>query len=136
MREGTAALALHYARTLLLQLRTRAWALVTMEDVCRPHTLTPFPPPILSPPFPPSHPPQVREFPKPWEQARRIDLPGSASEHTVEGLFPTSTFEFRIVAVGADGARSAPGPATSADTLAAGCTPKGEGKKKEKCAVM
>jgi hypothetical protein len=92
--------------------------------------------PSSLPPSLPPLPPQVREFPKPWEQARRIDLPGSASEHTVEGLFPTSTFEFRLVAVGADGARSAPGPATSADTLAAGCTPKGEGKKKEKCAVM
>jgi hypothetical protein len=76
----------------------------------------------------------VREFPKPWDEARLLDV-GASSEHTVTGLFPTSTFQFRMLYVLEDGTRTPPGPTTDCDTLAAGCAPKdsdGEavGKKK------
>jgi hypothetical protein len=70
----------------------------------------------------------VREFPKPWADARALDAPTDATtgrgELVVRGLFPTSTYQFRLVYVLVDGTNSPPGPVTSADTLAAGCVPK------------
>ena len=68
----------------------------------------------------------VREFPKPWAEGRVIGVDAAAKEHTVTGLFPTSTFEFRMLYVLADGSTTAPGPSVAADTLAAGCAPKDE----------
>ena len=97
----------------------------------------------------------VREFPKPWAEARVIDLPlagggaaggggGDAASAVVSGLFPTASFELRMAYVFADGRVGEAGPELSADTLAAGCTPKAEekdkggggGAKKKKCAVV
>jgi hypothetical protein len=70
----------------------------------------------------------VREFPKPWADARALDAPTDTAtgrgEVVVRGLFPTSTYQFRLVYVLVDGTNSPPGPVTSADTLAAGCVPK------------
>jgi hypothetical protein len=81
----------------------------------------------------------VREFPKPWSEARVIDVE-SASAYTVTGLFPTSTFEFRLQYVLADGTTTPPGPTIACDTLAAGCTPKDDGaggdKKRNGCVVQ
>ena len=95
----------------------------------------------------------VREFPKPWEQARVVELPLEPADaeaaarrlFVVGGLFPTSTFELRLAYVFAGGEVGEPGPAASGDTLAAGCTPKAEkeragkgkgaGADKKKCAV-
>ena len=77
---------------------------------------------------------EVREFPKPtW--ARHAPAAG-ASSLVVGGLFPNATFEFRLVAISADGTETT-GPAAAADTLAAGCVPKGEegAEKKKSCAV-
>ena len=66
---------------------------------------------------------EAREFPKPaW--ARHQPAAGATSL-IVGGLFPNATFEFRLVAVAADGSETT-GPAAAADTLAAGCVPKGE----------
>lgn len=71
----------------------------------------------------------VREFPKPWAEARVIDIEPSVKESTVTGLFPTSTFEFRLRYVLTDGSTTEPGPTVTADTLAAGCAPKDEAGK-------
>lgn len=71
-----------------------------------------------------------REFPKPWPDAHVAEVPVEVTEHVAEGLFPTSTFEFKLQAVFADGSTSPAGPATAADTLAAGCVPKDGDKKK------
>lgn len=76
----------------------------------------------------------MREFPKAWAEtaARTVDLDAAAGEHLVTGLTPTSTYQFRASLVAAEGgAVIGPGPDISADTLAAGCTPKdGDGGKK------
>lgn len=83
----------------------------------------------------------VREFPKPWAEARIVDVDPAAKSHTVTGLFPTSTFEFRMQYALADGSTTPPGPSVAADTLAAGCAPKEEGKdgsggKKNGCIIQ
>jgi len=78
---------------------------------------------------------EVREFPKPeW---RRIGVAAGASEHVVSGLFPNATFEFRLV-YRFRGGEEVIGPATAADTLAAGCVPKDgdTSGKKSGCAVQ
>lgn len=76
---------------------------------------------------------EVREFPKPeW---RRTEIVAGAAEHVATGLFPNATFEFRLVFRFADGAETV-GPASAADTLAAGCVPKDEKKKKQGCTIM
>jgi hypothetical protein len=75
---------------------------------------------------------QVREFPKPWETAREISIPAGTREYTVVDLLPTSTFQFRLVNLGEDGSRSAPGPDVTADTAAASCLPKDDSKAKNK----
>jgi hypothetical protein len=79
---------------------------------------------------------EVREFPKKWEDAetgQRITVGGDVGEAVVTGLHPTATYEFRITALGPDGAVIAgPGRAVACDTLAAGCVPKegeADGKK-------
>ena len=74
----------------------------------------------------------VREFPKPWAEGRIIELDSTCTEHTATGLFPTSTFEFRMIYVLSDGTLTSPGPSVAADTLAAGCTPKDEDGKSTK----
>lgn len=82
---------------------------------------------------------EVREFPHPWDAARRIDgIPLDATTHDVRGLVPTATFEFRLRYALPDGTLSAPGPHATADTLAAGCVPKGDdgGKSKKGCTVQ
>ena len=85
----------------------------------------------------------VREFPRPWAEARAIDVavaagaalpPAEQARLVVSGLFPTSTCELRLAYVFADGAEGECGPAVSADTLAAGCTPKAKADAKAKAA--
>lgn len=76
---------------------------------------------------------EYREFPKPeW---KRVEIAAGTVQHTVEGLFPNATFEFRLTYVWKDGTESGPGPAVAADTLAAGCVPK-EGEKKSKGCIV
>lgn len=76
---------------------------------------------------------EIREFPKPeW---RRVAIPAGTAEHVATGLFPNATFEFRLVYGFADGVETV-GPACAADTLAAGCVPKDEKKKKGNCTVQ
>jgi hypothetical protein len=96
----------------------------------------------------------VREFPKDWETAKILDFPvqrtisntddesGKVSVQTakVTGLFPTSTVECRMAYQFESGELSECGPATSVDTLAAGCTPSSESdeqtrKNKKKCTI-
>lgn len=86
---------------------------------------------------------EVREFPRPWEEARRIDVEAGAAEVAVGQLVPTATFEFRLRYRLEGGGLSSPGPVGVGDTLVAGCTPKGgeeggrKGKGKEKaCATQ
>ncbi len=75
---------------------------------------------------------QFREFPKPWKEALEIETPDERL--VVQGLTPTTTYEFRLVAVVA-GADVGPGVAVACDTLVVGCTPKNE-EKKGKCAIV
>jgi len=92
----------------------------------------------------------VREFPRPWAEARAVDVPVAAGDAlllqaqaglVVGNLFPTSTCELRLAYVFEDGSEGDCGPAVSADTLAAGCTPKAKADatakaaKGGKCAV-
>lgn len=83
---------------------------------------------------------EVREFPREWAVARAIDVPPGARELVVTGLVPTATFEFRLRHRLPDGSLGPPGGVATADTLAAGCTPRGEGdgsgRKRKTCAVM
>lgn len=78
----------------------------------------------------------AREFPQPWPAAPRATFPVDAAttSYVVEGLSPTSTFEFKLQCKLADG-KTVEGPPASADTLAAGCTPKDEKEKKKGCAI-
>ena len=85
----------------------------------------------------------VREFPRPWAEARAVDVPVAAGDAlppqaqaglVVGGLFPTSTCELRLAYVFEDGSEGDCGPAVSADTLAAGCTPKAKADAKAKAA--
>ena len=80
---------------------------------------------------------EVREFPQPWETAKSVGVPLEATQHNVTGLVPTATFEYRLRFKRTDGSLSSPGPAATADTLAAGCTPKSnDGKGKKGCSVQ
>jgi hypothetical protein len=81
----------------------------------------------------------VREFPKPWAQARVVDVPPTATEATVTGLYPTSTYQLRLAYVLADGTVSAPGQEETADTAAAGCVPADDAERtrqNRKCSVQ
>ena len=92
----------------------------------------------------------VREFPKDWETAKILDFPVQRADDEsgkvilqtakVTGLFPTSTVECRMAYQIESGEFSDCGPATSVDTLAAGCTPSSESdeqtrKNKKKCTI-
>jgi hypothetical protein len=64
-----------------------------------------------------------------------LTFPAAQRETTVDGLQPTSTYQFRVVVILADGSSVGPSDVATADTLAAGCGPGGK-KKKDKCVVM
>jgi chitodextrinase len=75
----------------------------------------------------------VREYPKPWESAEVLDVSGNKAETTlVEGRFPTSTYQVRIVAVFEDGSLSQPSEEATVDTAVSNCVP----EKKNKCVIM
>jgi hypothetical protein len=78
---------------------------------------------------------QYREFPKPWAEAKTVDLPLQTKEHVVNGLNPTATYEFRLRYLLPDGTETEPGQAGTADTLPVGCTPKKK-KGESSCAVQ
>ena len=75
----------------------------------------------------------VREFPKPWEQAEIISVPhGNKAEKTiVEGRYPTSTYQVRIIAVFEDGSESPPSQEAMVDIAVSNCVP----EKKNKCSI-
>ena len=79
---------------------------------------------------------ETREFPKPaWARTPLPPAATAAGAHVVAGLYPNSTWEFRLRGVAADGTEGEAGPATAADTLAAGCVPKDDQAKKQSCVV-
>jgi hypothetical protein len=59
---------------------------------------------------------------------------GSSKLSVVEGRFPTSTYQVRLVVIGANGEESEPSEETTIDTAVANCAPDSGAKKK--CAVM
>ena len=77
----------------------------------------------------------VREFPQEWPTKPAGIVPSTESFFVATGLSPTSTFEFKLQCVSSDGTVSPMGPPVAADTLAAGCVPKDEEKKKT-CSIM
>lgn len=75
----------------------------------------------------------VREFPKEWSTAEVIVVEGNATRmEVVEGRFPTSTYQVRLVAVLQDGSDSPPSDEATIDTAVANCTPE---KKSSKCTI-
>ena len=52
---------------------------------------------------------------------------GDTTSGEIDGLYPTSTFQFRLVVVTAEG-ESPPSNACDVDTAVANCGPEGEGK--------
>ena len=80
-------------------------------------------------------PDQVREYPKDWSTAEVILVNDGTTKLTVvEGRFPTSTYQVRLVVVDASGTDSEPGDETTIDTAVGNCAPDAGSKKK--CAVM
>ena len=51
------------------------------------------------------------------------------------GLYPTSTYQFKLAVVAADGTVGPNSVEATADTLAAGCGPKAKKEKKDGCAL-
>lgn len=66
---------------------------------------------------------QVKEIAEDWSAARSLTYGPEATKQVVEGLLPTTTYEFRLVVETAAGS-SSPGDSTVADTLVANCGPK------------
>jgi len=66
---------------------------------------------------------QVKEISEEWTAARSMNFGADKTRQTVEGLLPTTTYEFRLVVETAEG-QQAPGPSSVADTLVANCGPK------------
>ena len=68
--------------------------------------------------------------------ARQIlTFDANTTETTVTGLYPTSTYQFKLAVVGADGAVGPDSVEATGDTLAAGCGPKGKKEKKAGCVI-
>lgn len=81
---------------------------------------------------------EVKEFGNPaaaWKRVTEAVDPETAS-HTVTGLHPGGTFQFRWIYKWADGFPETAGAIADADTLAAGCVPKDENEKKKGCTVQ
>ncbi len=62
----------------------------------------------------------VRSVPASWAQSRVISLSASATSVEVDGLLPTSSYEFRLQYTTTEGATLV-GQGFAADTLPAGC---------------
>eukprot|EP00514_Thraustochytrium_sp_LLF1b_P008593 CAMPEP_0184539478 /NCGR_PEP_ID=MMETSP0198_2-20121128/18154_1 /TAXON_ID=1112570 /ORGANISM="Thraustochytrium sp., Strain LLF1b" /LENGTH=107 /DNA_ID=CAMNT_0026933009 /DNA_START=365 /DNA_END=688 /DNA_ORIENTATION=- len=71
-----------------------------------------------------------RKVPEEWNSANFTELDANSTSFTLEDLEPTSTYQFRIAAVGADGE----GPSSeevTIDTAVGNCAPK-----KKKCVIQ
>lgn len=79
---------------------------------------------------------EVRAFPGGWDAARVLPIPDAAAgSFVVRELIPTSAYEFRMCALGADGSKSAYSNVAPGDTLPVGCTGN-EGDNKKKCVIV
>ena len=77
----------------------------------------------------------MREYPKDWSTAEIIVInDGSTKLSVVEGRFPTSTYQVRLIIVDASGVDSEPGEETTIDTAVGNCAPDTGAKKK--CTLM
>jgi len=75
------------------------------------------------------------QYPKEWSTAEVIVInDGSSKLSVVEGRFPTSTYQVRLVVVDANGVDSEPGEETTIDTAVGNCAP--DPSERKKCAVM
>lgn len=80
----------------------------------------------------------LREFPKPWGEARKLDIDQKSGELAIDGLNPTGTYQVKIVLELDDGSKQET-KVSAFDTQAAGCVPKDEEGKKDKekgCMLM
>uniref|UniRef100_A0A7S1G683 Fibronectin type-III domain-containing protein n=1 Tax=Bicosoecida sp. CB-2014 TaxID=1486930 RepID=A0A7S1G683_9STRA len=68
---------------------------------------------------------EYKEYaPDHWEGSEKMVVPAEPTRVTVEPLNPTTSYQFRIVAIRGE-ERSAPGEEGYGDTLVANCGPKG-----------
>ena len=78
----------------------------------------------------------VREYPKDWATAEVILInDGSCKLSVVEGRFPTSTYQVRLVVVDATGKDSEPSEETTIDTAVGNCAPD-TGANRKKCSIQ
>jgi len=71
-----------------------------------------------------------RKIPDEWDKAKVIKISDpNQTKHVADDLEPTSTYQYRITVVTAEG-ESEPSPETTIDTAVGNCTPK------PKCVIM
>ena len=74
---------------------------------------------------------RIKEITEEWDAARELTTAKGASQAVADGLNPTSTYQFKLIAVNGQGASEESEEATF-DTQVASCTP----DKKSKCAIQ
>ena len=74
---------------------------------------------------------RFKEIMDEWDNARELATEKGASQATADGLNPTSTYQFKLIAVNEQGASEESDEATF-DTQVASCTP----DRKSKCVIQ